>query len=86
MRIDTPRSASQNARPRFWRCDATGSLVRPDVFDADRIRQGRAIGTAADPNMMIIVEGNDLEAPRPAEQVPRADFDPSAGEEPMRVG
>jgi hypothetical protein len=50
------------------------------------MRQARAIGMAADPNMMIIVEGNDLEAACPAEQVPRADFDPSAGEEPMRVG
>jgi hypothetical protein len=56
------------------------------VFDADRHRQGRAVGTSADPDMTIIVEGNDLEAPRPAEQVPRADFDLGAGEEPMRVG
>jgi hypothetical protein len=36
--------------------------------------------------MLIIVEGNDLEAPRPAEQVPRADFDLRAGHEPMGVG
>ncbi|MDQ1460718.1 MAG: hypothetical protein QOI08_2202, partial [Actinomycetota bacterium] len=64
---------------------ATGSLARPDVFDTDRQRQGRAIGTSADPNMMIIVEGDDLEAPRPAEQVPRTHFNLSAGEEPRPV-
>jgi hypothetical protein len=29
--------------------------------------------------MMIIVDGSDLEAPRPAEQVPRADFDLGTG-------
>jgi hypothetical protein len=61
-------------------------LARPDVFDADRHRQGRAIGTSADQNMMVIVEGNDLEAPRPAEQVPRADFDLGTRDEPMPVG
>jgi hypothetical protein len=61
-------------------------LARPDVFDADRIWQGRAIGTSADQDMMIVVESNDLEAPRPAEQVPRTDFDLSAGQEPMQVG
>jgi len=35
---------------------------------------------------MIIVEGNDLETPRPAVQEACADLDESAGEERMRVG
>jgi hypothetical protein len=64
---------------------AIGSLARPDVFDVDRIWQGRAVGTSADPDMLIIVEGNDLEALRPAEQVPRTDFDGSAWAEPVEV-
>ena len=41
---------------------------------------------SADPDMMIIVEGNDLEATGPGEQVPRADFDLSAGDQRMGVG
>jgi len=61
-------------------------LARPDVFDADRQGQGCAVGTAAHPNVMIIVEGNDLETPRPAVQEACTDLDESAGEERMRVG
>jgi hypothetical protein len=68
------------------RCDTTGSLPRADLFDADRHRQACAIGTPAEPNLMIIVDGNDLEARCPAEQVSRADFDLGAGNELMRVG
>jgi hypothetical protein len=35
---------------------------------------------------VVIVDGDDLEAPGPAEEIPRADFDLGPGEEPMRVG
>jgi hypothetical protein len=34
---------------------------------------------------MVIVDGNDLEAPSPTELVPRADFNLGAGDEPIRV-
>ena len=36
--------------------------------------------------MMIIVDGNDLEAPRPTEEVPRADLNLGTGDEPMGIG
>ena len=42
---------------------------------------------SAEPNMMMtIVDGDDLEASRPARQITRADLDLGAGNEPMRVG
>ena len=34
---------------------------------------------------MVVVHGDDLEAASPTEQVPRADLDLGAGDEPIRV-
>jgi len=35
---------------------------------------------------MIIVDGNDFETLRPAEEILRADFDLGTGDEPMHIG
>ena len=41
---------------------------------------------STEPNVIIAVNANDVEAPGPAGQVARADFDLGAGEELVRVG